>query len=67
MAKTAVRTDKLQAAHERLTQAVEAIVSGDDWQRMLKVAAKFHRYSFNNHLLGPGSVGLASLAATSPG
>ena len=35
--KTATRTDKVQAAHERLTQAVEAIVSGDDWKRMLKV------------------------------
>ena len=30
MAQTAARTDKLQAAHERLTEAVEAIVSGDD-------------------------------------
>ena len=49
--KTATRTNKLQAAHERLQQAVESIVSGDDWQRMLKVAAKFHRYSFNNHLM----------------
>ena len=49
--KTASRNDKLQAAHERLQQAVESIVSGDDWQRMLKVASKFHRYSFNNHLM----------------
>lgn len=45
------RTDKLQAAHERLAQAVEAIVSGDDWKRMLRVSAKFHRYTFNNQLL----------------
>lgn len=45
------RTDKLQAARERLTQAVEAIVSGDDWKRMLKVSAKFHRYSFSSQLL----------------
>ncbi len=51
MAATATRTDKLQAAHERLTQAVEAIVTGEDWKRMLKVASKFHRYSFNNQLL----------------
>lgn len=49
--KTGGRIDKLQAAHERLTQAVEAIVSGDDWKRMLTVASKFHRYSFNNQLL----------------
>ncbi len=27
------------------------IVSGEDWQRMLKVAAKFHNYSFNNQLM----------------
>ena len=44
-------TAALEAAHERLTQAVESIVTGDDWKRMLKVASKFHNYSFNNHLL----------------
>lgn len=45
------KSDRLQQAHERLTQAVESIISGDDWKRMLKVASKFHRYSFNNHLM----------------
>ncbi len=50
MSKTKSR-DALEAAHERLTKAVEAIVSGEDWKRMLKVSAKFHRYSFNNQLL----------------
>jgi hypothetical protein len=44
-------TEELTQAHERLTQAVESIVSGDDWQRMLRTAAKFHRYSFQNQLL----------------
>jgi antirestriction protein ArdC len=44
-------TEALTQAHERLTQAVESIVSGDDWQRMLRTAAKFHRYSFPNLLL----------------
>jgi antirestriction protein ArdC len=44
-------TEALTQAHERLTQAVESIVSGDDWQRMLKTAAKFHRYSLSNILL----------------
>jgi antirestriction protein ArdC len=48
---TATRTDRLKEAHDRLTQAVESIVSGDDWQRMLRTAAKFHRYSFNNQLM----------------
>lgn len=51
MTRTESRADRLQAAHERLTEAVETIVSGDDWKRMLKVSAKFHRYSFNNQLL----------------
>ena len=43
--------DKLQAAHDKLQDAVAEIVSGDDWQRMLKVACKFHNYSFNNELM----------------
>lgn len=44
-------TEALKQAHERLTDAVESIVSGDDWKRMLKVASNFHRYSFNNQLM----------------
>jgi antirestriction protein ArdC len=43
--------DKLRVAHEKLQVAVAEIVSGDEWKRMLKVASKFHRYSFNNHLM----------------
>jgi hypothetical protein len=43
--------DKLRAAHDKLQQAVAEIASGDDWKRMLKIASKFHRYSFNNHLM----------------
>ena len=49
--KTENRIDKLRAAHDKLLSAVEEIVSGDDWRRMLKVASKFHRYSFNNQLM----------------
>ena len=49
--KTATRTDKLGAAHDKLQAAVAEIASGDDWKRMLKVASKFHNYSFNNQLL----------------
>lgn len=45
------KSDRLKEAHERLTEAVESIASGDDWKRMLKVASKFHRYSFNNQLM----------------
>ncbi len=43
--------DKLRAAHNKLQDAVAEIVSGDDWKQMLKIASKFHRYSFNNHLM----------------
>jgi len=43
--------DKLRAAHDKLQQAVAEIASGDDWRRMLQVVSKFHRYSFNNHLM----------------
>jgi antirestriction protein ArdC len=49
--KTETRTDKLRAAHDKLQEAVAEIASGDDWKRMLKVASKFHNYSFNNQLL----------------
>ncbi|MDP9069272.1 MAG: ArdC family protein [Actinomycetota bacterium] len=49
--KTENRNDKLRAAHDKLQDAVAEIVSGDDWKRMLKIASKFHRYSFNNHLM----------------
>ena len=45
------KTDNLRAAHDKLQEAVAEIVSGDDWKRMLKVASKFHNYSFNNQLL----------------
>ena len=51
MTQTETRNDKLRAAHDKLQDAVAEIVSGDDWKRMLKVASKFHRYSFNNHLM----------------
>ncbi len=42
---------RLQAAHDQLVEAVTAIVSGDDWKAMLRTAARFHKYSFFNHLL----------------
>ena len=45
------RTDKLAEAHDRLAHAVEALVSGDDWQTFLTMAAKLHGYSANNVLL----------------
>lgn len=41
-------TDQLTAAHDRITEAVEQLVIGADWQNMLDVAARFHTYSLNN-------------------
>lgn len=49
--KAADRQAKLDALHERLTDAVQALVTGDDWQRAMAFAAKFRRYSFGNCML----------------
>jgi hypothetical protein len=55
---TAVREQKRQEAqekiselHDKLTAKVEEIISTGDWEGWLKVAAKFHAYSFNNVML----------------
>jgi antirestriction protein ArdC len=42
---------RLQAVHDQLTASVEALASSEAWAQMLKVAARFHRYSANNILL----------------
>jgi hypothetical protein len=42
------RSDRLVEIHDRLVGAVEAMVSGADWQRLLEVASRFHTYSPNN-------------------
>lgn len=42
---------RLRLRSVEISIAVGSIVTGDDWQKMLKVAAKFHNYSFNNQLL----------------
>ena len=47
----AARDAKLDALHERLTSAVEQLVSGDDWRRALEFAARFRSRSFGNTLL----------------
>ena len=47
----AARQQKLQALHDQLTEQVEALRTGEDWQRWLRTAAKFHDYSFQNTLL----------------
>jgi antirestriction protein ArdC len=43
--------DKLTEAHERMVEAIEALVSGEDWAAMLDVARRFHSYSPGNVLL----------------
>ena len=43
--------DRLAAVHAQLMSAVDALVDGPAWRRMLEVAARFHRYSPNNVLL----------------
>ena len=45
------RDAKLDALHEQLTNAVESLVSGDDWKQALEFAARFRARSFNNTLL----------------
>jgi len=47
----AARDAKLDALHERLTGAVDQLVSGDDWRRALEFAARFRSRSFGNTLL----------------
>lgn len=43
--------ERLQAAHDDLVAAVETLTTGERWQAMLAVAARFTRYSPNNVLL----------------
>ena len=47
----AARDARLQQLHERLTAAVDQLVSGEDWKRALEFAARFRAKSFNNTLL----------------
>jgi antirestriction protein ArdC len=49
--RTGDTVDKLASAHADLVEAVESLTSGEDWQRMLDLASRFHRYSANNVFL----------------
>ena len=42
---------KIEELHERLSGAVERLVTGQDWVRALEFAARFRSRSFNNTLL----------------
>ena len=45
------RLARLAEVHEQLTGAVAALSSSAEWQRMLRLAARFHSYSPSNVLL----------------
>lgn len=45
------REEKLEALQQQLTDAVTALVTGEDWRRALTFAAQFRSRSFNNTLL----------------
>ncbi|RAG59923.1 serine/arginine repetitive matrix protein 2, partial [Burkholderia multivorans] len=45
------REAKINELHERLSGAVERLVSGEDWARALAFAAQFRTRSFSNTLL----------------
>ncbi|MBF4561233.1 ImmA/IrrE family metallo-endopeptidase [Microbacterium sp. VKM Ac-2870] len=47
----AARDAKLDTLHDKLTTAVEQLVSGSDWRQALEFAARFRARSFNNTLL----------------
>lgn len=47
----ATRDARLEQLHERLTAAVDQLVSGADWRRALAFAARFRSRSFGNTLL----------------
>jgi hypothetical protein len=49
--KIADRNAKIDVLHEKLTDAVGHLVTGDDWRRAIEFAAKFRARSFNNTLL----------------
>lgn len=57
------RDAKLDALHERLTDAVSALVTSDDWRRAMTFAAQFRSRSFNNSLL----IAMAHAAAYAEG
>ena len=45
------REAKLDELHEKLTGAVDQLVTGEDWADALRFAARFRSRSFNNVLL----------------
>jgi DNA primase len=50
MVNATTQADRLAALHAQLAEQVRLLRSGEDWTRWLRVAARFHRYSFQNTL-----------------
>jgi len=49
--KVMASTDRAQALHAELTQALGQLTTSEQWRRALDVAAKFHHYSWGNCML----------------
>src|SRR3990172_10173746 len=48
---TTNRSDAVERLHEQLQDSLQELVTSEDWQRALAVAARFHDYSFANSRL----------------
>jgi DNA primase catalytic core len=48
---TIIRTDPVERLHKQLQDSLQQLVTSEDWQRALTVAASFHNYSFANSQL----------------
>jgi DNA primase catalytic core len=48
---SAAQAKKLEELHARLTDQIAELTSGADWKAWLRVAARFHSYSFGNTML----------------
>ncbi|MCZ7534433.1 MAG: ArdC-like ssDNA-binding domain-containing protein [Acidimicrobiia bacterium] len=42
------RDDAVDQLHQQLQDSLQELVTSEDWQRALTVAARFHDYSFAN-------------------
>ncbi len=49
--KTIIRSDPVERLHKQLQDSLQQLVTSEDWQRALAVAARFHDYSFANSRL----------------
>ncbi|GAB2446971.1 hypothetical protein GCM10027062_30590 [Nocardioides hungaricus] len=47
----AAREEKLEALHQKLTESVSTLVTGEDWKQAMEFAARFRSRSFNNTML----------------